>query len=157
MIRVVSGRAEIRGRVTFPQSDNLTGFPGQANSADGAICWTIIKYDGVIECCSYPGEMLPVCLYIALWPPTEPNVPTGPSGEAAVGTRAQRTSLETRSFVGRQSPTSRSATVPRSLNVAGSVDTSQGRLQPVTETLVLVSTTTTSRIGGGDRNVTRVR
>jgi hypothetical protein len=151
MIRVVSGRAEIRGRVTFPlQVDNLTGFPGQADSTDGAICWTIIKYDGVIECCSYPGEMFPVCLYVSLWPPVEPNPPVGPNGEALTGTRAQRNTLSTDRVVGRSAPTSRSTSTPRSV----SGPTSQGRLQPVTETLVLLGGGTSSnRIGGGNRNV----
>lgn len=138
MIRVVSGRAEIRGVVTFPLSNNLSSFPGQANSSDGAICWTIIKYDGVIECCSYPGEMLPVCLYISLWPPTEPSV-VGPNGLVLGGTTAQRTRLGSDTFVGRSAPSSSSVTSPQSRTTASSV--------------TRASSTTTSRIGGGDRNV----
>lgn len=129
MIRAVSGR------VTLPQStpaNNLAYFPGREPAGSGAICWTIIKYDGVVECCSYPGEALPVCLYISSYPTTSDPVVIGPDGFTIVGTRAQRTRLGSATLVGRGTPT-----------VAGA-DVVVPRVE---------ASTSTTRIGGGDRNV----
>lgn len=129
----------LSGRVTLPQStpaQNLAQRPGQSQEAPGTHCWTIIKYDGVVECCVYPGEAYPVCLYISVYDPSDPNV-VGPNGLAIAGTRAQRTRMGSATLVGR-----------------GTSSPAASSLQRQNESSITTgSSRSTTRIGGGDRNV----